>query len=301
MRHPRRRRLASWSFHTSNTGTPVPAKSATFLVTTVRPWCSAVAAMRPSTTPSSPPRRSTSAVTRPQIVATVASIGRMRSALVRPVCWEAVGRRERCRAAAGACRRELQCPFRRRRSRSGEDGARGVPVDPCPPVLEEPARADACEAIPVAPPVIGPVFGDGEEVRLCARAVGAGHLDDEVGYVVTDQGPPGRHGKASPRFHEERPDVRAAPRGRTVTGLERPVLREQLDQLVDPSSVHEVRVARHRLPDRLACRQLPELHVVTSVPAPVSCTPRAPGARMAFVTAPAAAGGRCPERGVQNG
>src|SRR6059058_3596843 len=93
-------------------------------------------------------------------------------------------------------------------SRSVEDGARGVPVDPCPPVLEEPARADAREAIPVAPPVIGPVLGDGEEVRLCARAVGAGHLDDEVGYVVTDQGPPGRHGKASPRFQEERPDVR---------------------------------------------------------------------------------------------
>src|SRR5438132_3876965 len=72
------------------------------------------------------------------------------------------------------------------------------------------------------------------------------------------------------RFPVSRKSSRMAARpcgGRAVPRLENAVLDEQLDQLVDPPPVHEARVARHHLPDRLACRQLPELHVATSVPA----------------------------------
>src|SRR2546422_9406114 len=71
------------------------------------------------------------------------------------------------------------------------------------------------------------------------------------------------------RFPVSRKSSRMAARplagGRAVPRLENAILDEQLDQLVDPPPVHEVRVARHRLPDRLACRQLPELHASRSL------------------------------------
>src|SRR5437879_2454449 len=78
----------------------------------------------------------------------------------------------------------------------------------------------------------------------------------------------GRRCQPLPGLQEELTDGCTAPGGRAVPRLENAILDEQVDQLVDPPPVHEVRVARHRLPDRLACRQLPELHVATSVLAP---------------------------------
>src|SRR5438094_9518435 len=84
---------------------------------------------------------------------------------------------------------------------------------------------------------------------------------------MPDERPRGRRRQPLPGLQEELTDGRPACGGRAVPRLENAVLDEQLDQLVDPPPVHEARVARHHLPDRLACRQLPELHVATSVPA----------------------------------
>jgi hypothetical protein len=105
--------------------------------------------------------------------------------------------------------------------------------------------------------------GDGQEVRAGSGPVRPLEVDEHVADVVADPRRPRRRRDVLADARDEGPNRITTAVWLLAFDLERAVREEQVDELVETAAVDAVRVPGDGVPDLLACRELPRLHLLT--------------------------------------